>query len=175
MSFNKVALTATLLAGLSAASLNANANNASAEVTLQGVITATTCDVTVNGGKSVLNVGTYPSASFVANQKLGSVNMPVTLTGCDAAEEKGSLIVQGLTSIANNNQNIFVSKDSDKVGFMVALANDTVIKSGEGAPVTVATDATGANYSFKVGMGSTTGTPEPGAYSAPILVAYIVN
>lgn len=174
MTFKKVALTVALLAGVSGMSLNANAD-ASAEVTLQGIITNTTCDVTVNGGKSVLNLGVFKASQFEANTKLGSVDMPVTLTNCTEAET-GDLIVQGMTSIKNNEQNIFVNNDANTVGFMITT-NDgaTTLKNGEGAVVEVEEDATGAEYTFKVGMASTTALPKAGAYSAPILVAYIVN
>jgi len=174
MNFKKIALATSLLASVSVFSMNASAD-ASAEVTLQGIITNTTCNVTVNGGKSVLNVGVFKANQFTANQKVGSVNMPVTLTNCTAAE-KGDLIIQGLTSVANNDQNIFVSNDTDTVGFMIAENNDTaIVKNGQGPQVSVEEDQTGANYSFKVGMASATAAPVPGSYSAPVLVAYIVN
>ncbi|MBP6120835.1 MULTISPECIES: fimbrial protein [Providencia] len=176
MTFKKIALTTTLLVSLSAMSLNASAA-ASQDVTLQGIITNTTCDVTVNGGKSVLNVGVFKSAAFTAvNQKVGSVDMPVTLTNCPTDVESGDLIIQGLTSVKNNDKNIFVSNDTDTVGFMIALSDDTtLVKNGEGPVVAVAKDKTEASYNFKVGMASTTVTPVAGSYSAPILVAYVVE
>ncbi|EKT62040.1 fimbrial protein [Providencia burhodogranariea] len=174
MTFKKVALTVALLAGVSGMSLNANAD-ASAEVTLQGIITNTTCDVTVNGGKSVLNVGVFKASQFEANTKLGSVNMPVTLTNCSEIES-GDLIIQGMTSTKNNDQNIFVSNDANTVGFMVAADNDTtILKNGQGAEIKIEEDQTSAEYNFKVGMASTTDLPKAGSYTAPILVAYIVN
>ena len=52
MSFKTTVLSTALFMGLSAVSLNALAAP-SAEVTLQGILTNTTCDVTINGGKSV--------------------------------------------------------------------------------------------------------------------------
>lgn len=176
MALKKIALTTTLLAGLSSISLNASADP-SAEVTLQGIITNTTCNVTVNGGKSVLNIGVFKSSEFIADQKLGSVDMPVTLTNCPAEEaETGDLIIQGLTSVKNNEQNIFVSNDTDTVGFMIAQSdNTTIVKNGGGAVVDVAKDETSATYNFKVGMASTKSAPAAGSYSAPILVAYIVE
>ncbi|HHQ2585818.1 MULTISPECIES: fimbrial protein [unclassified Providencia] len=174
MSFKKKLLGLALFSAASIISVNANAD-ASAEVTLQGIITNTTCDVTINGGKSVLNVGVFKSSEFTANNKVGSVDMPVTLTNC-TPEETGELIVQGLTTVANNDQNIFVGNDADTVGFMVAQAdNTTILKNGQGAQVTIAEDETSASYTFKVGMASTSLSPKAGAYSAPILVAYVVN
>ena len=176
MNLKKIAIVTSLLSGIYGVSLNANAA-AAADVTLQGIITNTTCDVTVNGGKSVLNVGVFKAADFTAaNKMIGEVDMPVTLTNCAAAAESGNLIVQGVTSVKNNEQNLFVSNDADTVGFMVA-ENDgtTLVKSGQGPVVEVAADATSADYTFKVGMASTTATPAAGAYSAPIMVAYIVE
>lgn len=172
MSFKKIALTTALFASLSGASINAMAD-ASQEITLQGIITSTTCDVTVNGGKSVLNVGAYKSADFAANTKQGSVAMPVALTNC-AADEEGRIVVQGLTSVKNNDKNIFVEDDANTVGFMIADEAGDIITNGQ----EIAVDAKvgeATEYNFNVGMASTTATPEPGVYSAPILVAYIVE
>lgn len=175
MTFKKVALATVIFAGISGMSLNANAA-ASSEVTLQGVITNTACNVTVNGGKSILNVGIFKSSSFTANTiSAAKVDMPVTLTECGAEEEQGNLIVQGLTSIANNNQNLFVASDNDTVGFMIENTAGDTMKNGAGATLTIAKDATEASYTFKVGMASTSAAPQAGAYSAPILVAYISN
>lgn len=172
MTFKKLALTTALIAGLSGASLNAMAD-ASQEITLQGIITSTTCDVTVNGGKSVLNVGAFKSVDFVANQKLGSVTMPVALTNC-SADEEGQLVVQGLTSVKNNDKNLFVENDANTVGFMIADANGDIITNNQEVSVDAKVGET-TNYDFTVGMASTTLTPEPGVYSAPILVAYVVE
>lgn len=175
MVFKQTALATVIFAGISGISLNANAA-ASAEVTLQGVITNTACNVTVNGGKSVLNVGVFKSSSFTANTiSSAKVDMPITLTECDVAEEQGDLIVQGLTSIANNEQNLFVGNDSDTVGFMIENAAGDIVKNGTGSALTVAADKTDANYTFKVGMASTSASPKAGTYSAPVLVAYISN
>lgn len=174
MFFKKAALNLALLSSVSFVSVNAIAD-ASSEVTLQGIITNTTCDVTINGGKSVLNVGVFKSSDFTANTKTGSVDMPVTLTNC-TPEETGELIVQGLTTVANNDQNIFVSNDADTVGFMIAQNDDTtILKNGQGAQVAIPESESSASYTFKVGMASTSLTPKAGAYSAPILVAYVVN
>ena len=172
MSFKKLALTTALLASLSGMSINAMAAP-SQEITLQGIITSTTCDVTVNGGKSILNVGAFKSVDFAANEKLGDVTMPVALTNC-AADETGNLIVQGLTSVKNNDKNIFVSEDANTVGFMIADAAGDVITNNQEIEVEAKVGET-TEYNFTVGMASTAVTPEPGAYSAPILVAYIVE
>ncbi|HHR6046163.1 TPA: type 1 fimbrial protein, partial [Providencia alcalifaciens] len=100
MAFKKLALT-TFFAGVSCVSLNALAAP-SAEVTLQGILTNTTCDVTINGGKSVLNVGVLKTSVGEADSDFSAVNamssttvdMPVTLVGCAKGEE-GNLIIQG--------------------------------------------------------------------------------
>jgi len=172
MSIKKIALAAAVFATVSGMSVSANAAP-SAEVTLQGIITNSTCDVTINGGKSVLNVGVFKSADFQANEKLGSTPMPVSLTNC-AADETGNLIVQGLTSVGNNDKNIFVNDDANTVGFMIADADGDIIANGQEIPADAkAGEAT--NVIFNVGMASTASEPTPGVYSAPILVAYIVE
>lgn len=180
MSFKKLALTA-LFAGVSCVSLNAMAAP-SAEVTLQGILTNTTCEVTINGGKSVLNVGVLKTSVGETDSDFSAVNamssktvdMPVTLTGCAEGEE-GNLIIQGITSVGNNQNDIFVAADSQTVGFMIEDEDNNRITNGNGANVKIGTGKTAAQYKFKVGMATTTNTPKADSYSAPILVAYIVD
>ncbi|HGN0870186.1 type 1 fimbrial protein [Providencia sp. JGM181] len=180
MSFKTTALSTALFMSLSALSLNAMAAP-SAEVTLQGILTNTTCDVTINGGKSVLNVGVLKTSvgagsDFAAVNTMSSTTaeMPVTLVGCAEGEE-GNLIIQGITSVGNNEQDIFVATDSQTVGFMIEDEANNRITNGNGAKVEIGAGKTAAQYTFKVGMATTTDTPEAGSYSAPILVAYIVD
>ncbi|EUC98194.1 MULTISPECIES: hypothetical protein [Providencia] len=179
MAFKKLALT-TLFAGASCVSLNAMAAP-SAEVTLQGILTNTTCDVTINGGKSVLNVGVLKTSvgagsDFTAVNAMSSttVDMPVTLVGCTKGE-KGNLIIQGITSVGNNERNLFVSDDSKTVGFMIENEANKTVTNGEKIAFGIGAENTDAQYTFKVGMATTTDAPEAGSYSAPILVAYIVD
>ncbi|MFC0226305.1 fimbrial protein [Serratia aquatilis] len=173
MSFKKCLVSTLLLAGVTGISLNASAAP-SAEVTLQGIITSTTCDVTVNGGKSTLNVGEFKSSDFTtANTQVGSVPLKVTLSNC-AADETGNLIIQGVTSTANNDKNLFVNADADTVGFMIKNAGNGQVAANANNPVVGALDSP-TDYLFSVGMGSTATSPAAGAYSAPIVVAYIVN
>ncbi|WPA91770.1 type 1 fimbrial protein [Providencia zhijiangensis] len=181
MSFKTTALSTALFMSLSALSLNAMAAP-SAEVTLQGILTNTTCDVTINGGKSVLNVGVLKTSvgendsDFAAVNAMSSttVDMPVTLTGC-TKEEEGNLIIQGITSVGNNQQDIFVATDSQTVGFMIEDEAGKRITNGSGTKVEIGAGETAAQYTFKVGMATTTDSPKANSYSAPILVAYIVN
>ena len=181
MSFKTNMLSAALFAGISAMSLNAMAAP-SAEVTLQGILTNTTCDVTINGGKSVLNVGVFNTKVGVADASFSAVNamttetvdMPITLVGC-ADGEQGDLIIQGITAIGNNEQNVFVAEDSQSVGFMIKDEANAIVTNGKGPTIDVGAGNTEAQYTFKVGMATTSATPEAGSYSAPILVAYIVN
>lgn len=181
MTFKTKLLSAALLAGLSATSMNALAAP-SAEVTLQGILTDTTCDVTINGGKSVLNVGVFNTkvggadAGFTAANAITTqqADMPVTLTGC-AKGEAGDLIIQGITSVGNNEQNVFVAQDTQTVGFMIQDSNGKSVTNGNGAAVALDAEETSAQYTFKVGMATTNATPAAGSYSAPILVAYIVD
>jgi len=171
-------LRTALLASISAASINAIAANG--EVTLQGVLTSTTCTINPNGGKSTLNVGTFNTkvgdagASFTGINTISSqtVAMPVALTGCTAGEA-GELVIQGTTSTGNAEQNVFVAESAQTVGFMIEDAAGNVIT--EGVPLSVGAASTSASYTFNVGMATTTLTPAAGSYSAPILVAYIVN
>ena len=154
----------------------------SAEVTLQGILTNTTCDVTINGGKSVLNVGVFNTKVGAADASFSAVNaitaqkvdMPVTLVGC-ADGENGQLIVQGITSVANNEQNLFVAEDAQTVGFMIEDSANTAISNGKGTAVDIEAGSTEGQYVFKVGMATATATPAAGSYSAPVLISYIVN
>lgn len=181
MSIKTNLLSSALFAGISITSLNAMAAP-SAEVTLQGILTNTTCDVTINGGKSVLNVGVFNTkvsgadASFSAVNAItaNTVDMPVTLVGC-ADGENGQLIIQGITSVANNEQNLFVAEDSQNVGFMIEDAANATITNGKGTTVDIGAGNTEAQYTFKVGMATATATPAAGSYSAPVLVSYIVD
>ncbi|CAG9406684.1 type 1 fimbrial protein [Providencia alcalifaciens] len=180
MAFKKLALT-TLFAGASCVSLNAMAAP-SAEVTLQGILTNTTCNVTINGGKSVLNVGVLKTSVGKADSDFAAVNamssttvdMPVTLVGC-AKGEKGNLIIQGITSVGNNERNLFVSDDSKTVGFMIEDEAKATVTNGEKIAFNIEPENTDAQYTFKVGMATATDAPDAGSYSAPILVAYIVD
>ena len=172
MSFKKIALAAAVFTTVSGMSLNASADPA-AEVTLQGIITSSTCDVIINGGKSTLNVGVFKSDAFTANEMLGSTPLPVSLINC-AEAETGNLIIQGLTSIKNNDKNIFVSDDVNTVGFMIADEEGDTITNGQEIAAEVE-PGIAKDFSFTVGMASTTAAPTPGVYSAPILVAYIVE
>ncbi|OBU05185.1 fimbrial protein [Morganella psychrotolerans] len=181
MTFKTQLLSVALITGMSAASLNAVAAPSS-EVTLQGILTDTTCDVTINGGKSVLNVGVFNTkvggadASFTAANAITNqqVDMPVTLTGC-AKGESGELIVQGITSVGNNEQTVFVAQDTQTTGFMIQDTNGQSLMNGKGAVVALDAEETSGQYTFKVGMATTNSSPVAGSYSAPILVAYIVN
>ncbi|HGN1706724.1 TPA: fimbrial protein [Providencia rettgeri] len=181
MMFKTKLLSTALVVGLSAASMNVLAAPSS-EVTLQGILTNTTCDVTINGGKSVLNVGAFNTtisdtdagASFTAANTISKeqVNLPVTLTNC-AKGQAGNLIIQGITSVGNNEQNVFVSNDAQTVGFIIQDTDGNDIVNGEGVPSPLGADDTTGQYTFKVGMATTNTTPKAGAYSAPIVIAFL--
>ncbi|UNH24754.1 fimbrial protein [Moellerella wisconsensis] len=154
----------------------------SAEVILQGILTNTSCSVTINGGKSVLNVGVLKTTVGGMDSNFSAVNaisdktvtMPVTLTDCTKGEE-GDLIIQGITSVGNNAQDIFVATDSQTVGFVIEDKGGNRITNGKGVKVEVNEDKKAEQYEFKVGMATLTDSPVAGSYSAPILVAYIVK
>lgn len=170
MTNKKFLISALMLAGVASTAIAAP----SAEVTLQGIITDTTCNVTVNGGKSTLNVGVFRTTDFaVANSQVGSVPLSVELTDCTAAEN-GNLMILGETSTKNNDKNLFVNNYADKVGFMIKDSAGAQVTTSSQVNVPVAIN-TPVNYSFAVGMGSVDSSPEAGVYSAPIIVAYIVQ
>ncbi|WP_145587592.1 fimbrial protein [Yersinia rochesterensis] len=173
MSFKTNLISVALFTAISGVSITANAAPA-ADVTLTGIITATTCDVEVNNGLAALNVGVFKSGDFTANSQKGSVPLQVKLTDCDD-EEDGSLIIQGITASSNPSQQLFTAAIADTVGFMIKVSDDSAqVAANEEIPLSVT--AAGPNlYTFNVGMGSTTLAPAAGAYSAPITVAYIVN
>lgn len=173
MSFKKNVISAALFA--TALGFSAVANAApSANVTLQGIITLTTCDVTVNNGVATLDVGVFKSGQFAVNTQLGAVTLPVALTNC-TADETGNLIIQGVTATANPAGTLFTALATDTVGFMIKNSVSAQIVEGTGPLVSVSAVAGGLTYNFSVGMGSTTLNPQPGSYTVPITVAYIVD
>ncbi|ELX8379364.1 type 1 fimbrial protein [Providencia stuartii] len=168
MAFKTKLITAMLFTGVS---FGAAAGDNSDNITLNGVITAVTCNVTANGGNSVFNVGTFAQNSFTPNVQNGDTALVVSLENCSADSDKGALYVQGTTTTANTAKNIFIGSDPT-VGFMLQEDGKTdQVVANKAIPVTVsATQPT--NYSFKVGMGSTDAVPAVGSYSAPIIIAY---
>lgn len=175
MSINKKVISATVVVALSGVSMMANAAP-SADVTLTGIITNTTCDITVNGGQANLNVGAYKAQDIIdagVLAQVGAVPLPVELTNCEGPET-GSLVIQGNTSNLDVSNKLFTSATTDTVGFMIKDVNTTNIVEGQGVPLPVT--AEGPNtYSFTVGMASATDLPLAGAYRAPITISYIVN
>lgn len=171
MLFKKSLLTVITLSSLVSLSATA-ANNNQQQITLSGSISAVSCDVTLNGGQSTLNVGNFPSASFTAaGTQVGAIPLNISLIGCDkaSAEKKGELLVQGQTSAGN--QNLFVNDSSATVGFMLKDMNSNQIANNTPVPLDV---KIGNNtYSMTVGMGSLSTKPENGIYSAPIVIAYV--
>lgn len=166
MKFSKTIVAAALFAGVT---MTANAAD-TADITLNGEIVLSTCDIELNNGAATLEVGTYKSQDFVANQQLGSVSLPVSLTNCTDGES-GFLKVTGSTASANNE--IFTANDGDSVGFMMTYNSAPVVADQNTAAITV----TGTDHQeeFLVGMASETVDPAPGQYSAPVTVSYVVQ
>ncbi|MCS5992135.1 fimbrial protein [Klebsiella variicola subsp. variicola] len=172
MSLKVNLISATLFMSIAGMSMSANAAP-SADVTLTGIITKTTCDVTVNNAQATLNVGVYKSGDFTANTQQGSVPLPVELTNCD--DETGALIIQGTTASANPSKQLFTAATGDTVGFMIKTSdNSSQVAADEDVALEVTSEGPNS-YIFNVGMGSTTASPVAGTYSAPVTVAYIVN
>ncbi|ENI6758530.1 fimbrial protein [Klebsiella pneumoniae] len=168
MSIKKSVIAAAVFASLSGVSMMANAAP-SADVTLEGIITNTTCDVSVNNGLATLNVGVYKASSFTPNTQQGSVALPVELTNC--ADETGALIIQGQSASSDPSKQLFTAATGDTVGFMI---KDVQVAESQNVALDV-TSADTNSYSFNVGMGTTDATPAAGSYSVPVTVAYIVN
>lgn len=169
MKMKQTIVAAALFASVAGISLNANAAD-TADITLNGEIVLSTCDIELNNDAATLDVGTYKSADFIANQQLGSVSLPVALTNCTNGES-GFLKVTGNTATGNNQ--IFTETDGDTVGFMMTYNGTAVTDEQNTAEITV----TGTEYQdeFVVGMASTDVDPAPGVYSAPITVSYVVQ
>lgn len=70
---------------------------------------------------------------------------------------------------------MFVAQDTQTVGFMIQDSSGKTVTNGKGTAVALDAEETSAQYTFKVGMATTNATPAAGSYSAPILVAYIVD
>ncbi|OHT23721.1 hypothetical protein A3Q29_20120 [Providencia stuartii] len=166
MKLPKTIVAATLFAGVA---MTANAEG-TGKVTLNGTITNSTCDISLNGGAAVLDVGTYRSGDFVAGQQLGSVPLSVSMTNCTDGES-GYLKVSGNT--ATGNTQIFTENDGDTVGFMMKYGGTTVTEGGDTASVTIS--GTEAQKEFLVGMASVAAAPDAGNYTAPVTVNYIVE
>ncbi|HGK3995346.1 TPA: fimbrial protein [Klebsiella pneumoniae] len=171
MSIKKSVIAAAVFASLSGVSMMANAAP-SADVTLEGIITNSTCDVSVNNGLATLNVGVYKASSFTPNTQQGSVALPVELTNC--ADETGALIIQGQSASSDPSKQLFTAATGDTVGFIIKDANDVQVAESQNVALDV-TSADTNSYSFNVGMGTTDATPAAGSYSVPVTVAYIVN
>ncbi|OFC63471.1 fimbrial protein [Candidatus Erwinia dacicola] len=144
-----------------------------ADVTLQGTIVDTTCEVTANHGAATLNVGSYDKTQFTAaKKKVGNEPLSVTLTNC-SAEAKGALQVTGVVGAENN---VFLSDVGQTVGFMLTKEdNTTVVVNGTSIPVTAGKDGT-LTYTFNAGMAVLNqGAVQPGSYHAPIKISYVNN
>ncbi|HGS4463325.1 TPA: fimbrial protein [Vibrio metschnikovii] len=170
MNFKKAALTIALVS--SVIGMNANAAQGTAEVTLQGLITTTSCDVTANQGLAVLDVGIFKSSDFEANTQLGEMPLVVSLDCTDA--EEGDLIITGITSKDRVENDIFTSSVDNTVGFMIKDASDSVVENFKGPQVSTEAGIV-TDYIFTVGMASSQEAPEAGLYSAPINVTYVTK
>jgi type 1 fimbria pilin len=144
-----------------------------ADVTLQGNIVATTCEVTANNGAATLNVGSFARTDFTAaKQQVGEEPLVVTLKNC-SADEAGALQVSGVVGI---NNDLFLSDVSQTAGFMLKQSdNATQVTNDTSIPV-VADEDGALNYTFTAGMAvMDTANVLPGAYSAPVKISYVSN
>ncbi|MGL5386261.1 MAG: fimbrial protein [Serratia sp. (in: enterobacteria)] len=143
-----------------------------ADVTLQGTIVETTCEVTANNGAATLNVGSFSKTDFIsALQQVGDESLVVTLKNC-TEDEEGALQVSGI--VAGNN-NLFLSDVAKTAGFMLKAENGTQVTNNTSIPVTAGEDGS-LTYTLDAGMGvvSTSGI-QAGAYNAPIKISFVSN
>jgi type 1 fimbria pilin len=144
-----------------------------ADVTLQGNIVATTCEVTANNGAATLNVGSFAKTDFTAaKQQVGEEPLVVNLTNC-SADEAGALQVSG---VVGTNNDMFLSDVTQTAGFMLKQSdNATQVTNDTSIPVVADEDGV-LNYTFTAGMAvMDTANVVPGAYSAPVKISYVSN
>lgn len=143
------------------------------DVTLQGTIVDTTCEVTTNGGVANLNVGSFGVNEFTAaKQQVGKEPLRVSLENC-TKDEKGALQVTG---VVGADANVFVSDLAQPAGFMLTQEDGTTqVVNGTSIPVTA--DASGnLDYTFNAGMAVfDLDAVEPGEFYAPIKISYVSN
>lgn len=146
---------------------------AQADVTLQGNIVETTCEVTANNGAATLNVGAFAKTEFTAaKQQVGEEPLVVTLKNC-SADEEGALQVTG---VVGSDSNLFLSDVAQTAGFMLKQSDKTTqVTNDTSIPVIADADGT-LNYAFTAGMAvMDTANILPGAYSAPVKISYVSN
>nr|WP_314263179.1 fimbrial protein [uncultured Moellerella sp.] len=176
MSLKKAVVFSLLATAITGLSLSANAATNSENITLNGTISSVTCEVTLNGGNAVLNVGNYAIDNTMlktANSQAGDVELLVSLDNCsaDSADGKGNLFVQGTNTTLNSNKTLFVG-NSNTVGFMLKDSGSTAVQNNKAIPFDTKKDIANI-YTFKVGMGvARAGDAAIGAYTAPIIIAY---
>lgn len=145
-----------------------------ADVTLQGTIVETTCELTANNGAATLNVGSFSKTDFsAAKTQVGQELLAVNLKNC-SEDEAGALQVSGI--VGNTVDNVFVSDVAQSAGFMLTLEDKTTqVTNNTSIPVTA--DANGAlTYNFNAGMAVLdAGSVVVGAYHAPIKISYVSN
>lgn len=144
-----------------------------ADVTLQGNIVATTCEVTANNGAATLNVGSFAKTEFTAaKQQVGEEPLIVTLKNCNADEE-GALQVSGVVGSENN---LFLSDVTQTAGFMLKQSDNTTQVTNDTSIPVVADEDGALSYTFTAGMAVMDKTNIlPGAYNAPVKISYVSN
>lgn len=144
-----------------------------ADVTLQGTIADTSCEVTANHGAATLNIGSYGKTLFTAAKKqVGNEPLLVSLKNC-APDAKGALQVTGVVGADNS---VFLSDIGQVAGFMLTQEDKTtVVVNGASIPITAGKNGT-LDYTFNAGMAVLNKEAvQPDSYHAPIKVSYISN
>ncbi len=177
MNMKTKVLATALFAALGAMSLSAQANPW-VDLTLEGIVTKSTCTMTANNGNNVVKVGTLKTSDFTAAGVLTGtpVNIDIKLDSCGAAET-GDLILDGNTNATHPT--VFVGNAADTVGFIIqdGLGVDMSVKAATPNTTGITVPAAGnATYQFKVGMAATA-VPVPNGVmpTAPVKIIYYVQ
>ena len=142
------------------------------DVTLQGAIVETTCEVTANDGNATLYLGSFPKTDFIHQGMVGRQNLVVTLKNC-AENEKGALHLSGITA-GGGIGSVFVSDVAQTAGFELLYTGVVLINNDS---IDVMADADGSQVlNFETGMTVVSAANvQAGIYHAPIKFSFVSN
>ncbi|WP_025120129.1 MULTISPECIES: fimbrial protein [unclassified Serratia (in: enterobacteria)] len=139
------------------------------DVTLQGAIVETTCEVTANDGNATLYLGSFPKTDFIDSRTADTQPLVITLKNC-AEYETGVLQISGI-----DKAGLFVSDASQTAGFQVISPEGIWLMNGHS--VDIYADADGSQVlNFEAGLSVvSTSNVQAGFYHAPIKFSFISN
>lgn len=172
-------LATALLAALSGMTLSAQAANPYVDLTLEGIVTKSTCEMTANNGSDTVNVGALKTSDFTEIGKATGTGktFDVTLAKC-ADAETGELLISGTTN--TTYPTVFTGTNTEEVGFIIqdaknnAMGNKT--STDDTKAITVEKDGS-LKYTFTAFMASVVPVADLGASmpTAPVTVVYYVK